>query len=98
ADGWGVPFAALRVRRLDARSGRPVAEVRTRRSVRAMAGWAEGRQVYFVCDKCILVHDADSLEPVTTYSNRVPRYANAIAGTAAGAVALAAPKRLVEFE
>lgn len=99
ADGWEVAFAALRVRRLDARSGRPIAEVRTRKSVRALGRGADSaRSLYFLCDKDILVHDVDTLEPMATHSSRVPRYANAIVAVEARVVALAAPKRLVEYE
>jgi hypothetical protein len=96
ADGWGVPFAALRVRRLDARSGQLMADVVTRRSVRAFGRGEAAMHVYLLGDKDILVHDAETLERVAIHSSRIPRYANAIVATGAGTVALAAPTRLVE--
>jgi hypothetical protein len=98
ADGWGVPFAALSTYRFDAKSGRELARVRTRKAIRTMGPADEdGKTVYLLGDKEIFVHDASTLDRARGYSVRVPRYANAIRQSGVDTVALAAPNALVEY-
>jgi hypothetical protein len=98
ADGWGVTFSALEVRRVDARSGRVLGSVRTRTSIRAFGRAIAGDDVFFVGDKKLFLHDATTLERRSVYDHRVPRYCNAICDLGDGTVALAAPNALVEYD
>lgn len=98
ADGWGVAFSALEVRRVDANSGRVLDRVRTRTSIRAFGRASASDAVFFVGDKKLFVHDATTLERRSVYEGRVPRYCNAIYDMGDGTVALAAPNALVEYD
>lgn len=97
ADGWGVAFASLSVRRIDAATGDIRAQVRTGRSIRAF-GIGPDDSLLLLGDKSIAVHDASTLERRAVHDVRVPRYANAIEPLPDGSVALMAPSALVAYE
>jgi hypothetical protein len=97
ADGWGVAFASLSVRRIDAATGDIRAQVRTGRSIRAF-GIGPEDTLLLLGDKSIAIHDASTLERRAVHDIRVPRYSNAIAPLPDGSVALMAPSGLVAFE
>src|SRR5271165_6081542 len=74
ADGWGVAFAALSVKRVDVRTGRVLAAARTRTPIRAF-GWqgrSDARALFLLGDKKIFVHDPETLERRTVHDERVP--------------------------
>jgi hypothetical protein len=101
ADGWGVAFASLQVRRIDAKTGECRAATRTRASVRAY-GRSDPNGLFIVGDKRLWLVDPASLERRAEYAERVPRYVNGIVALSAlgspHIVALRAPKTLVEFD
>src|SRR5262245_41737472 len=98
ADGWGVAFAALAVRRVDADSGRVLANVRTRTPIRAFGRATTDDALFFVGNTKLFEHDAATLERRSVCDHRVPRYCYAIVDVGGGAVALAAPKALIEYD
>ena len=100
ADGWGVAFAALEVRKVEAASGRVVATVRTRTPIRAFGRAAQSTAdaFFFVGDEKIFLHDATTLERLSVHEERVPRYSNAISDIGGSLVSLAAPNALVEYD
>lgn len=100
ADGWGVAFAALGVRRVEPSTGRVLATVRTRTPIRAFgrAGRSLADALFLLGDKRIFVHDAATLERRAEYATRVPRYSNAICEVGEATVALAAPAALVQYD
>jgi hypothetical protein len=94
ADGWGVAFASLSARAIDAATGAVRARVRTARSIRAF-GAGSGDTLLLLGDKSVAVHDATTLERRSLHDVRVPRYSNAIASLPDGRVALMAPSALI---
>ncbi len=97
ADGWGVAFPALSVRRLDSATGRELARVRTRTPIRAFARAAHvPNAVYFVGDSKVFLHDASTLERRAVFDTRIPRYSNGLVDIDADMVVFATSKALVE--
>src|ERR1041384_5208486 len=73
SDGWGTPYASIRLRKLDADTGQETASVRLHNV---------GRCVFFLDDKTLVTaldnrlvaFDRQTLTEVARWDRRIPRY------------------------
>jgi hypothetical protein len=78
ADGWGVAYRSLSLRRFDLGSGELRATVRLGDAARAFAYSPDGSQVLVASDKRLRRLDLDTLTVLEVWDRRVPRYAQAL--------------------
>ncbi|SEB87462.1 hypothetical protein SAMN05519104_0294 [Rhizobiales bacterium GAS188] len=75
SDGWGVAFAALRLRVLRLDDGREVASTRLGNAVRALTRSLDGSWLA-ASDTKLFRLDGATLAPIEKWTSRIPRYAD----------------------
>jgi hypothetical protein len=76
ADGWGVAYAALRLRRLDLATGEQLAAARLGNAARCITFYED--EVLAATDTKVFRLEPKSLETLGRWDSRVPRYADAL--------------------
>lgn len=74
-DGWGIAWAALRLRALDLEDGHERLSTRLGNAVRAMTRDADGHWLA-ATDGRLFKLDRSTLRPTTKWAKRIPRYAD----------------------
>jgi hypothetical protein len=79
SDGWGIAYAAIRFRRLDAITGQETAAFRSGTAVRCFALGPGRDELIAATDSKLFRLDATTLEERQRWDTRIPRYSNTLA-------------------
>ena len=79
ADGWGSKYASMRLHKLSFTTGKEVANVLIRNSVRCMYFSADGQHIFALTDNKIFQLSRETLEVVKKYEKGVPKFSDYVA-------------------
>jgi len=79
ADGWGSMYASMRLHKLSFSTGKEVANVLIRNSVRCMYFSTDGQYIFAITDNKIFQLSRETLEVVKKYEKGIPKFSDYVA-------------------
>jgi hypothetical protein len=76
SDGWGSMFASIRSHKLSFTTGKEIANVLIRNSVRCMYFTTDGQYIFAITDNKIYQLSRETLEIVKKYEKGIPKYSD----------------------